>query len=251
MISEVFAKSLLNRSSIGDYCVNPYIGCSHACIYCYASYYARRMGYSGEWGNYVHVKVNAVELLRKEVARKSKGVVYISSLTDAYQPIESSYELTRKLLGVLLSRGWPVIVQTKSPLVLRDLDLIKSFPKAEVGFTIITLDESLKGKLEPRAPSISSRIDALGELKRERIATFTFIGPIIPGTPPDDVIELVNEVKDRSDLIYFDKFRRKPGLVGLLGLAQVSESFDTESYYKNLKKVLESSLMGIRYTFLY
>lgn len=245
------AKSLLNRSAIGDYCVNPYVGCSHACVYCYASYYARRMGYSGEWGSYVHIKVNAVELLRREVARRRKGVVYISSLTDAYQPIESAYELTRRLLKVLLAKDWPVIVQTKSTLVLRDLDIISSFSQAEVGFTIITLDENLKRKLESNAPSVSSRIDALRNLKSERIPTFTFIGPIVPGTPPDEIIDLVNEVKDCSDLIYFDKFRRKPGLADLREFIPLSEDFDIESYYRSVKKVLENSLRGVRYSFLY
>ncbi|MEM2604010.1 MAG: radical SAM protein [Candidatus Korarchaeum sp.] len=249
MISEIVAKSLLNRSAIGDYCVNPYVGCSHGCVYCYASHYARRMGYSGEWGSYVYVKVNAVDLLRREVARRRKGVVYISSLTDAYQPIESSYQLTRRLLEVLLARDWPVIVQTKSTLILRDLDIISSFSQAEVGLTIITLDESLRRKLEPHAPSISSRIDVLMDLKSEGITTFTFIGPIIPGTPPDEIIELVNEVKDYSDLIYFDKFRRKPGLAE--PRVPSSEDLDTDSYYRSIKRVLESSIRGVRYSFLY
>lgn len=251
MISEVLAKSLLNRSSIGDYCVNPYIGCSHACVYCYAPYYARRMGYSGEWGSYVHIKANAVELLRREVAKRSKGVVYLSSLTDAYQPVESTYGLTRRLLGVLLSRDWPIIIQTKSPLVVRDLDIIRGFSKAEVGFTIITLDEDLRAKLEPGAPSVSSRIDALRELKSEGIATFTFIGPVIPGTPLEELVELVDEVKDFSDLIYFDKFRRKPGSTGPRDLFPLSGGFDAESYYRSVKRKLRSSLRGVRYTFLY
>ncbi len=250
MISEITAKSLLNRSSIGDYCLNPYVGCSHACAYCYASYYTRRMGYSGEWGSYVHVKVNAVELLRRELSRRRKGVVYISSLTDAYQPVEGEYGLTRKLLQLLLSRDWPVIVQTKSALVLRDLDIMGGFSKAEVGFTIITLDEDLRRKLEPGAPSVSSRIDALAEVKGRGITTFTFIGPIIPGTPPEEVIELVNEVKDYSDMIYFDKFRGKPGLANLWELVPVS-GFDA-TYYGSVKRTLEDSLRGkVRYTFLY
>lgn len=251
MISEVLAKSLLNRSSIGDYCLNPYIGCSHACVYCYASYYARRMGYSGDWGSYVHVKANAVELLRRELGRRSRGVVYLSSLTDAYQHVESTYGLTRRLLGALLSRDWPIIIQTKSPLVLRDLDIIRDFSKVEVGFTIITLDEDLRLKLEPKAPSVSSRIDALRELKSEGIATFTFIGPVIPGTPLEELVELVNEVKDFSDLIYFDKFRGKPGLTDLRGTFPLNEDFDADSYYRSLKRKLEGSLKGLRYTFLY
>ncbi|MEM0192637.1 MAG: hypothetical protein QXJ48_05815, partial [Candidatus Korarchaeum sp.] len=92
-------------------------------------------------------------------------------------------------------------------------------------------------------------IDALMDLKSEGITTFTFIGPIIPGTPPDEIIELVNEVKDYSDLIYFDKFRRKPGLAE--PRVPLSEDLDTDSYYRSIKRVLESSIRGVRYSFLY
>lgn len=248
----MMARSLLNRSSIGDYCINPYVGCLHGCSYCYASYYARRMGQSGEWGSYVKVKVNAVDLLLRELRRRSRGVIYISSLTDAYQPIEGKYGITRRILEVLLSKDWPLIVQTKSALVLRDLDLIGSFSEAEVGFTIITLDEDMRRRLEPRASSISSRIDALMELKSEGIRTFTFIGPIIPGTHPEEILRLVNEVRDHSDLIYFDRFRRKPGLRDLWELIPVGEGFDPDLYYGSVKRFLEDRLRGrVRYRFLY
>lgn len=252
MISEIEAKSILNRSSIGDYCINPYVGCVHACVYCYASYYARRMGYAADWGSYVLVKRNALQLLGRELRRKKKGVVYISSLTDAYQPVEESYEITRRVLEVLISNGWPFMIQTKSPLVLRDLDLISSSRSAEVGFTVITLDEDIRKVLEPRAPAVEARIRALRELKDSGVRTFTFIGPVIPGTPIRDLMELVNEVREFSDVIYFDKFRAKPGLRDIREFISGAEDLDTEAYYYRMKSVIQEKLSGkIKLAFLY
>jgi DNA repair photolyase len=240
------AKSILNRSSIGDYCVNPYIGCSHACSYCYAQYYTRRMGYSGAWGSYVYAKLNAIELLEKEILRKARGVVYISSLTDAYQPAESSFSITRGILKLLLERDWPIIIQTKSSLVLRDLDIISGFSDASVGLTIITLDDELRRALEPRASSVKDRIYTLQKLKEDGIRTFTFIGPIIPGAALEDILALVKEVKGLSDLIYFDRFRVKPGI----SMGEMSTE-DLNAYYRRIKASLSEKLRGVNHIFLY
>jgi len=246
VMAGIKAKSILNKSSIGDYCLNPYIGCSHACSYCYAQYYTRKMGYSGAWGSYVYAKLNAVELLERELVRKARGVVYISSLTDAYQPVESSFSITRGVLKLLFEEDWPVIIQTKSNLVLRDLDIVSGFSDINVGLTIITLDDELRKFLEPGAPSVKDRIYTLQKLKETGIRTFTFIGPIIPGTALEDIIALVREVKDLSDLIYFDRFREKPGV----RIGDMSQG-DLSIYYRKIKNSLSESLRGINHVFLY
>jgi len=240
------AKSILNKSSIGDYCLNPYVGCSHACSYCYAQYYTRRMGYSGAWGSYVYAKLNAVELLKRELIRKARGIVYMSSLTDAYQPAESSFSITRGVLKLLYEEDWPVIIQTKSNLVLRDLDIISGFSDINVGLTIITLDDELRKIMEPRAPSVKDRIYTLQRLKEAGIRTFTFIGPIIPGTALEDIMALVREVKDLSDLIYFDRFRGKPGI----RMGDMSQG-DLSIYYRKIKASLSERIRGINHIFLY
>ena len=240
------AKSILNKSSIGDYCLNPYVGCSHACSYCYAQYYTRRMGYSGAWGSYVYAKLNAVELLKRELIRKARGIVYMSSLTDAYQPAESSFSITRGVLKLLYEEDWPVIIQTKSNLVLRDLDIISGFSDINVGLTIITLDDELRKIMEPRAPSVKDRIYTLQRLKEAGIRTFTFIGPIIPGTALEDIMALVREVKDLSDLIYFDRFREKPGI----RMGDMSKG-DLSVYYRKIKASLSERIRGINHIFLY
>jgi len=234
-VKEVLAKSILNESSIGDYCINVYIGCQHACRYCYADYYTRKIyGIKDSWGTYVFAKINAPSLLLKEIKRKKKGIVYISSLSDPYQPIEEKYKLTRKILEILLSHDWPIIVQTKSTLVLRDLDLLERFSQAEVGFTIITLDEKIRERLEPYAPPIAERIRALKILKEKGIKVFAFLGPIPPYTPIADVERLIKAV-DFVDKIFIDKLNYKPGLENNL----LDSWFKADEYYRELKLKLE------------
>ncbi|MCX6649766.1 MAG: radical SAM protein, partial [Candidatus Bathyarchaeota archaeon] len=168
-IGEIRCKSILGRSGIGgmDYAVNPYLGCGHACAYCYARF-MRRMGHPGEaWGSFVDVKVNAVERLREEAAKKPRGRVLLSSVTDAYQPIEAKYRLTRGCLEVLLEHGYRVDVLTKNDLVLRDLDLLRRFDEVEVGFTITALDDAVRMAFEPGASSIQARLDALKRFSDE------------------------------------------------------------------------------------
>ncbi len=258
MIEEVKVKSILNRSAIGDYCINPYIGCQHACVYCYADYYTRLRGYDRPWGSYIYVKMNALDLLLGEIIKKRRGVVYLSSLTDPYQQVEESYMLTRGILEVLMKNQWPVILQTKSPLVLRDLDIIKEFKGIEVGFTIITLDENIRRMFEPHAPPTLARIEALKELRGEGIKTFAFIGPILPETKIDELEDLVLTVRDYSDVIYFDKLNFKPGLFDrinrvFLRMGKPNWSSNLRNYYQEIKRSLMDFLgeRRINYIFVY
>src|SRR3972149_9738911 len=110
IIREIKAKSILTKSGIPDvdYCVNPYIGCSHGCRYCYATFMKRYSGHTQEWGSFVDVKINAPEILRKQLKRAKRGRILISSVTDAYQPIESKYKLTRQGLEIFLNIHCPV-----------------------------------------------------------------------------------------------------------------------------------------------
>src|SRR5512142_2558689 len=123
IVKEIRAKAILSKSRIQDWALNAYVGCAHDCAYCYARFMKRFTGHAEPWGTFVDVKVNAVELLEREVGRKKKGAVWISGVCDAYQPLEERYRLTRRCLEILVDHGWPVRVQTKSPLVLRDLDI--------------------------------------------------------------------------------------------------------------------------------
>jgi len=180
-IKEIQAKSILSKTGLpADYCLNPYTGCQHGCVYCYARFMKRYTGHKEPWGEFVDIKINAPEILRAEIARKPKGRVYLSSVTDPYQPLERKYQLTRKLLEILAQAGWPVTIQTKSDLVLRDLDILKKIPEIKVGFTITSLDDKTRKIFEPFASPIPHRFAALAKLKKEGLETFAMIAPILP-----------------------------------------------------------------------
>jgi DNA repair photolyase len=239
-VKEIKVRSVLGKSSIGDYCINPYVGCMHACIYCYADYYTRKFSrHQEEWGKFVDVKINAPEVLLKEIGKKKKGIVYISSLTDAYQPLEAEYKITREILEILAKYDWPVIIQTKSSLVLRDLDVVKKFSNIEVGFTIISLDEEKSRKLEKFASPPKERAKTLKILKENGIKTFVFIGPIMPFTRIEEIERIVKETKEFSDEFYFDKLNLKPGLIEKIrkieGFEEIEED-KMKEYYDEIKK---------------
>jgi DNA repair photolyase len=199
-IKEIHAKTILSESKVSDYTINPYIGCEHNCTYCYARFMKRFSSHKEPWGEFVDVKVNADELLKNEIMKKGIGRVWISGMCDCYQPLEKKYELTKRCLEILMENDWPVTVQTKSPLVLRDMKLLKSFTDIEVGFTITTSDEKIREMFEPDAPSIKSRIDALGKLHSAGIRTYVMIAPILPN--PE---ELVMQLRGKIDHVIIDR----------------------------------------------
>jgi DNA repair photolyase len=143
----------------------------------------RFTGHLEPWGKFIDVKVNAPYLLRKQLKRAKQGIVALSTVTDPYQPIEKKYQLTRKCLEVLLEAQFSVNLLTRSFLCLRDIDLFKQFKNIEVGLSITTHDEGIKKIFEPYSPSIHSRVNTLRTLRREKIQTYVFIGPMLPLDP--------------------------------------------------------------------
>jgi len=181
-IREVEAKSILNKSKIYDYCLNPYTGCQVNCRYCYARLFMRRYsGHQEPWGAFVDVKMNAPQLLRKQIVRAKKGTVWVASVCDPYQPLEERYQLTRKCLEILAEARFPVVIQTKSALILRDLEILAKFQEIEVGMTVTTEDERMARIFEPGASPVRERIGILGQIRSRGISTFAFVGPLLPG----------------------------------------------------------------------
>ena len=155
-IKIIKCKSVLTKSNLPkvDYCINPYVGCMHSCVYCYARFMRRFTGHAEPWGHFLDIKVNAPEVLAKELARNPrKGTVLLGSVTDAYQPVERKYRLTRAILEILLKHNFPVSILTKSDLVVRDIDLFRQFSECEVGLTITSMDENVARNFEPHASS--------------------------------------------------------------------------------------------------
>jgi DNA repair photolyase len=160
----------------------------------------RFTGHKEKWGEFVDVKVNAITRLQREITKKSAGSVWISGVCDPYQLLEKKYELTRGCLEILSRHDWPVMLQTKSPLVLRDIDLICTFKEIEVGFTITTADEKIRRIFEPNSPPISERIQALEKLHSTGIKTFAMIAPLLPGAK-----ELARQLNGTVDHVLIDR----------------------------------------------
>ena len=204
-----------------DYALNPYIGCSHACIYCYAREYTRERIVRERWGQSVIVKENLIEALRRDVLRLRPGTVGLSTITDPYQPVESEYKLSRRSLEVLLPRGFRVSIQTKSGLVTRDLDILERWGESvDVGFTITTLDSSIARVIEPNSPPPSERVRALELVSSRGIETWVFLGPILPGiTDSIESIESIVEIASSTrSTLYIDMLRVKPFMLKAEGL---------------------------------
>lgn len=197
-IINVRAKSIYTKSKIPgvDWVVNQYVGCQFACKYCYAKFICKWKPY-GEWGGWVEIKVNAPELARKRVY----GEVFMSSISDPYQPIEKELKLTRRTLEAMNKRN-KLSVLTKSPLVIRDIDVFKMFEKIEVGLTINSFEGREKRLIEPFAPVQRARVNALKTLKDEGIKNYTFVSPIIPGIT--DVEEIIRETRSFTDYYFFE-----------------------------------------------
>ena len=188
-IHEIQAKSILGKTQVpsADYVINPYTGCQFGCQYCFATFMGRFVGESNDnWGNYVYVKTNAVELMQKDIQRLMKKTphprVVISTVTDPYQGVEKKYRLTRGILETFARNNYQgrVGILTKSPMVLDDLDVLKKIKNIEVGLSITTSDDKLSRFLEVQAPLASTRIRTLKSLNEAGIQTYVFIGPFLP-----------------------------------------------------------------------
>jgi len=194
----------------------------------------RFTGHREPWGQFVDVKINAPDLLRTEINRKKPGKVWVSGVCDPYQPLEARYKLTRQCLEILAQHNWPAAVQTKSLLVLRDMDILKRGRKFEVGFSIATADDTVRKIFEPLAPSIDKRINALGELHKAGIRTFIMIAPILPGA--EDLPKMLAgkidyAIIDRMNYHYADRVYRKYGL----------EDKMTDEFFNQMGKKLSSA----------
>ena len=215
IIKEVYVKTILSKSKVSDYTINPYIGCEHGCTYCYARFMKRFTGHREKWGTFVDAKVNAQTLLRQEIRKKKPGRVWISGVCDPYQPIERKYSLTRRCLEILFEDDWPVTIQTKSPLVLRDIEMLKTFSDIEVGLTITTADENIRRIFEPNSPVIKERIGTLDKLHSAGLKTYVMMAPLLPKA--ETLVTQLNEkvdyaLIDRMNYHYADWVYKKYGL---------------------------------------
>lgn len=181
-VREIKVKSIITRSNLPDtdYVINPYTGCIHSCLYCYARFMKRFTGHSEPWGKFIDVKINGPDLIPEGTSKYEGKSIFISSVTDPYNPLERKYKLTRKILKKLIPLEPDLGILTKSDLVLRDMDLLAQFKNCQVGLSMTTMNNTLRREMEPATSSVQKRIDALRKLKEAGISTYVFIGPILP-----------------------------------------------------------------------
>ena len=179
LIGEVDTKNIMTKSSlpVGGYSVNPYVGCTHACKYCYASFMKRFTGHTEEWGTFLDVK-HWPEI--KNPKKYAGQRVVIGSVTDGYNPQEEQFRNTRRLLEQLKDSDAEILICTKSDLVVRDIDLLQQMSKVTVSWSVNTLDEAFKDDMD-KAVSIERRLAAMKQVYDAGIRTVCFISPVFPG----------------------------------------------------------------------
>ena len=212
-IKEVKVKSIVVKSRLpeGDFVINPYIGCQHGCVYCYARFMKRFTGHKEPWGSFLDVKINAPDLIPKNTGKYKNRSITIGSVTDPYQPAERKYKITRKILEKLipLQPGF-LDLMTKSDLVLRDIDLFKKFKTCIIAISLAFLDDRIRKELEPGAVSVDRRLNVLKELHKAGIQTALFISPIFPFLT--NWQEIIKRTKDFVNEFWFENLNLYPSI---------------------------------------
>lgn len=269
-INQIIAKSILTPSKLpaSDFVVNPYSGCQFGCVYCYADFMRKFTGhFEDSWGGYVDVKVNSVNLIKREIEvliRKIQKVqnnkslkwkdsvrptIFFSSVTDPYQPVEIKYRLTRSCLEAIFDSGLDcnISILTKSNLVIKDIDLFRKFKHLEIGLTITSTDDEIGRMFEVTAPNISLRLNALKELNNAGIDTYAFVGPLLPHFVMKEGLleELLNNIKETgTKKVWFEHInlrgRKKSRLVTLVG--EKLEKEDLQRYIESQSLVYKQEL---------
>ena len=207
LIRDVETKNIMTKSSlpVGGYSVNPYVGCTHGCRYCYASFMKRFTGHTEPWGTFLDVK-RWPEIRNP---RKYQGQrVVIGSVTDGYLPQEEQFQNTRKLLKQLKGSGAEILICTKSDLVVRDIDLLKEMEKVTVSWSVNTLDEKFRADMD-KAVSIERRLSAMKQVYDAGIRTVCFIAPVFPGIT--DIEAIFQRVKNQCDLVWLENLNLRGG----------------------------------------
>lgn len=206
-------KSVLNSSGMGGLTLNPYVGCTVGCAYCYVPHMRHKQLEARKWGTYVDIKEGAAELLDRQLGRLRKpATVFMSTATDPYQPIEEQLRSTRRMLEVFERHPQHALfILTKQSLVERDIDILARLPRIAVGMSISVMDDRLASIIEPWAPVTSERLRVISRLGESRIPTYVLWAPAI--------------VPERMTA---DFIRRSVGAIAQTGTGALS--FDTMNY---------------------
>lgn len=207
LIREVETKNIMIKSTlpVGGYSVNPYVGCTHGCKYCYASFMKRFTGHTEQWGTFLDVK--RWPTIKNPWKYRGQRVV-IGSVTDGYNPQEEQFGNTRRILEQLKGSGAEILICTKSDLVVRDLELLKTLGKVTVSWSINTLDEQFRADMD-QAVSIERRLAAMKKVYDAGIRTVCFISPVFPGIT--DFEAIFERVRNQCDLVWLENLNLRGG----------------------------------------
>lgn len=227
---EIVAKDFLTKSNLpaSDFVINPYVGCPHGCKYCYASFMKRFTGHTEKWGSFIDVKRCDKPIDVKKLYRKS---VFLSSVTDCYNPFEEKYKITRNILNQLKQADCFVSISTKSDLILRDVDILKVLKNLTVAISINTLDDDFRKDMD-NASGIGRRIFALKELRKNGIYTILFMSPIFPYIT--DFKKIVEATQDFVCEYWFENLNLRANYKQEI-LSYVSEKYP--QYLNGYKKI--------------
>ena len=239
-VTEVKAKSILTPQKVGslsggyNFSLNPYAGCAFKCSYCYVPKFPSKHDFQ-DWGEWVEVKVNAAELIRKERALVYGAKIFFSSATDPYQYLELKYRLSRACLTQLLQyQPAKVTMHTRSHLILQDIDLLKAFgDKLSVGVSITTDSDDIGRQFEPMAPNISKRLDLIKELHAAGIKVYASLAPLLPHDPE----RLAAAVSPYVQKIWIDQMRSQQVNTRKYLLDEHADFFAEENYQQAVDKL--------------
>ena len=246
VINNVVITNYITKSNLpdADFVINPYTGCPHKCIYCYAEFMKRFTGHDEEWGEFIDIKHATNPINLKQMS--STNCILFGSVTDAYNPFERKYKLTRKILEDLVGCDGRIEILTKSDLVVRDIDLFKRIPNIHVGISMNSLDDVFRKETEPRASSVEQRINALRTLKENGISTYLFLSPLFPGI--SDFKSIVEKTNGLFEYVCFENLNLRGGYMPRVlsyiheKYPSLDELYDTiyrkkcNDYWEKLKK---------------
>jgi DNA repair photolyase len=210
-IFEINARHALGKSGMAelDYAFNPYLGCLHGCRYCYAIDMSPYEA-SSNWGRTIFVRKNVITLLEREARTYKRGIVGMSTITDPYQSVEMKFRIMPKAIEILCRNGFYVTIQTKSPLILKDIEILEKYRNnLDVGLTVTTIDRNVASLLEPYAPDPVKRLNALKKLSQRKIKTWLYLGPIVRGLNDniEDIKKIVEFCAANGIRIIYDSYQ--------------------------------------------
>jgi DNA repair photolyase len=213
VVTKKLAKNIITKSNLpeSDFVINPYTGCSHGCIYCYARFMKRFSGHDAEeWGEFVDAKINSPELIPQNLVKYKNKVITIGSVTDPYQEVEKDFKLTRSILTKLTDIEAEINILTKSDLIVRDIDLLKKFKNLKVAISLASLDDEIIKLVEKKSVMPEARLKALEELHQSNIYTILFVSPILPYLT--DWQKIIAKTKNYVDEYWFENLNFYPSI---------------------------------------